>query len=230
MKIIDKINEIVFRYKVYPELRKTIDKQEENKIKLLKKLLRINEKLDELEKQQKENEQETYWNNKRQKKFITWKARDGVKMDVRCFFQTDYTLPRFKGSADEIAKRALNYVINRLKYRSDNGERWNYAYETLKNKYGDCEDGAILIANLMLNSKIPYWKIRLNKGWVRYKGKKSYHCWCSYLAEDNEWRTMDWCYHFKKCINLNLKWKDSEDYLFVDSSWNSKFSYSGLKK
>ena len=97
-------------------------------------------------------------------------------------------------------------------------------------KTGDCEDGAILMANILLNSGVPYWRMRLNKGYVQLKQGKEYHCWLTYLAEDNEWRTIDWCFKPQECLDLGLTWKDSEDYLFCDSSWNNKFSFSGLAK
>ena len=67
---------------------------------------------------------EEYWNNKRQKKLITWHARDGVKMDVRCFFQTDETLPKFTGTNNEIVADTLAWTILNIRYQQEKGEFW----------------------------------------------------------------------------------------------------------
>src|SRR3990167_832283 len=175
---------------------------------------------------------EEYWNNKRQKKLITWHARDGVKMDVRCFFQTDETLPKFIGIADEVVADTLAWAVLIVHYRAEKGEFWQYAYETMLTKTGDCEDGAILMANILMNSGVPYWRIRLNKGKVKLPdGKNGYHCWLTYLAEkDNIWRMIDWCYWPEESRDLKLNWKDAEKYFEPDASWNSKYSLIGLTK
>ncbi len=175
-------------------------------------------------------ELEYYWNNKRKKVNKQWKARDGVNMDVRVFFQRNFNLPKFTGTNDEKAKKILGYVIAMIKYKRDNGEFWQYAYETMKRREGDCEDMGILVANILWNNEVPYWRIRLVKGWVDYKEDESYHVWCTYLAEDNNWYVLDGAYWPRESTGLKLKWKDAEKYLSVDASWNSEFSFGGLNK
>lgn len=173
------------------------------------------------------DELEKYWNEKRVKVNKQWKARDGVNMDVRCFFQRDCTLPKFTGSADEIAKKVLSWGIRNIHYELDDGEFWQYGYETYLSRVGDCEDGAILMANIMYNSGVPYWRIRLNIG----KVKGGYHAWLTYLKEeDNEWYVMDWCYWPRESDGLKLKWKDAENYFTTDASWNCRHSFGGLSK
>ncbi len=125
---------------------------------------------------------------------------------------------------------ALGYVIAMIKYKRDNGEFWQYAYETMKRREGDCEDMGILVANILWNNEVPYWRIRLVKGWVDYKEDESYHVWCTYLAEDNNWYVLDGAYWPRESTGLKLKWKDAEKYLSVDASWNSEFSFGGLNK
>lgn len=177
----------------------------------------------------KEEELESYWNNRREKIVPKWKARDGIEMDLRCFFQIDDTLPKFKGSNDEIASDTLAWVVTNMRYELDKGENWQYAYETLKRKIGDCEDVAILTANILLMSGVPYWRVRLNKGWVTYKGQKTYHCWCNYLKEaDNTWYVLDGAYYPKDSLGLKLKWKSAEKYLLIDTSWNKLWGFGGV--
>lgn len=186
----------------------------------------------ELTKRLPNTELEDYWNNKRQKKLITWHARDGVKMDVRCFFQTDETLPKFTGTNDEKVADVLAWTILNNQYQEEKGEFWMYAYEALLVKAFDCEDGSILMANILMNSGVPYWRIRLNKGNVKLpNGKNGYHCWLTYLAEkNNSWKMIDWCYWPEESRDLKLNWKDAEKYFEPDSSWNSKYAFSGLSK
>jgi hypothetical protein len=172
-------------------------------------------------------ELEEFWNNKRKKELRTWVARDGVRIDLRCFFQTDDTLPKFTGKFDDIVQKAHSYVANNIKYTPDNGEFWQYAYETALSRTGDCEDGAILMANIMMNCGVPYWRIRLNKG----KVQGGYHAWLNYFREsDSEWYCLDWCYWKNESLGFKKKWKDAEKYFTCDCSWNSKYSFGGLNK
>jgi hypothetical protein len=173
------------------------------------------------------NTLETYWNTKRPKADKGHKARDGVWIDVRAFYQKDYHLPTFKGSYDEIAEQALSWVIMNVKYVSDPKEFWQYSYETLNRKKGDCEDGAIVMANIMLMSGIPYWRVRLNCGDVKGGG----HAWVTYLREkDDEWYCFDWCYWPNEVTGFRKKWKNAKKYFKIWYSWNEKFTFCDLPK
>lgn len=184
----------------------------------------------------KEGELEAYWNNKRPKNdFYEYPARpplegtNNIDLDPRLFYAPeDSNLPIVSGNShDDIASAALDYVIRRLTYTSDPtqfklNEAWLFAFETWKLKKGDCEDGAILLANIMLKSGIPYWRIRLNAGDVKGGG----HCWVTYLREsDNQWVVLDWCYWPNEAKDLKLLWKDAENYFSIWFSWNVEHIY-----
>jgi len=186
-----------------------------------------------------EKELERYWNNKRPKTQWRWRARplfekkDGdwratnISVDTRIFFTYDAKLPTFLGSYDEIATQALDWVAKNTTYTPDKtGEFWQFAFETYMRRKGDCEDGAILIANIMLMSGVPYWRIRLNAGNVKGGG----HAWMTYLGEDNEWYVLDWCYWYDESKGLTKKWVDAEKYFSIWGSWNSKFMFGDLPK
>ena len=171
---------------------------------------------------------EDYWNKKRAKVCRGHPARDGVEVDVRVFWQKDYKLPTFRGTNDEIAEQALSWCIMNLQYTSDNkGEFWQYAYETLLTRTGDCEDGAILMANMMVMSGVPYWRVRLNAGNVQGGG----HAYVTYLREeDNEWYVLDWCYWPHESIGFGKTWKDAKKYFKIWYSWNKEYTFSDLPK
>ena len=176
---------------------------------------------------------ETYWNNKRPKaERYTYKARTliagskNVPVDPRIFFTPDDTnIPTVNGKTnDEKALAGMRLVKNLITYTPDINqfkfdEEWLFAYETMFLQKGDCEDGAILIANILLKSGVPYWRIRLNAGSVKGGG----HCWCTYLREsDNKWVILDWCYWYTADGRM---YKDAEDYFDIWFSFNQEYIY-----
>lgn len=196
---------------------------------LNKQIAKLQQPIDPLEK---------YWNERRPVTNWRYKARDKTLVDPRIFFQYDNTLPSYSNlkTNDEKAINCLAWVNKNIKYTlkdEKDGEYWKFAYETLRDKRGDCDDGAILIACMMLSSGVPYWRIRINAGSV----KGGNHCYVTYLKEsDNEWYVLDWCYWFAP---LGVKWKLAEKY-YSDSdgkegfgiwgSCNQKFSFGDLPK
>ena len=50
-------------------------------------------------------------------------------------------------------KQVFKFVREKIEYVKDKGECWQYAYETAQLKQGDCEDCAILFAQLLIQSK-----------------------------------------------------------------------------
>jgi hypothetical protein len=74
---------------------------------------------------------------------------------------------------------------------------WLFPFESLYSGYGDCEDGAILVANLLINAGIPSYKVKVAAGVVGGGGglfaSGTAHLWCIYLASDGQWRVLDWC-------------------------------------
>lgn len=128
-------------------------------------------------------------------------------------------------SFDGLALACLNYVRSYVAYRSDKvvqgiDEFWQYPEETLELRSGDCEDGAILLSNLMFHAGIPFWRIRLNAGPVKGGG----HAYVTYCRQtDNQFVTLDWCYWPNSLpVSERKLWKNEEDYYGIDWSWNLK--------
>lgn len=190
--------------------------------------------------EQRLNELEFYWNTKRPKsnnyRYPARPPLDGdsnVAVDPRIYFQEDDSIiPKVGGTTnDEIASNALRYVIERIRYTTDpvqfkKNEAWLFGFETYKLRKGDCEDGAILLANIMMKSGIPYWRIRLNAGDVQGGG----HCWVTYLREsDDKWVVLDWCYWPNDSKNLKLLWDHAANYFDIWFSWNRDHIFKGSK-
>ena len=162
-------------------------------------------------------------------------------LDVRAFFvnPASYELQEITktfggGSDDNKALQCLLWVIDHTTYVSDKiqhklEEFWMYPSETLKTRKGDCDDGAILLANLMLVAGIPYWKIRLTAGMVPEGG----HAYVTYYYEGGDyWVALDWCYYpNRKPIAERPDYKNSKIYREVWFSWNKRFAFmKGVKE
>ena len=160
--------------------------------------------------------------------------------DIRDFFTlNDSELKRitsaFKSKEnDDLALECLNWIRMNIIYDYDKNvtkkqEHWNFPFETLIRKKGDCEDGAILLANLMQIAEIPYWKIRLTAGWVRepLSQKEIGHAYVTYFCESSDkWVVLDWCYYPNKIpIKDRLDYKEEENYKGVWFSWNSEYCF-----
>jgi len=180
-------------------------------------------------------------NNKYPKTDMTYtrSETDGdYSIDVRDFFMVnDSSLPLIKGDTDdEKALNCLIWVIKNITYTPDKkeygmDEYWAFPYQTLKRKKGDCEDGAILLANLMIKSGIPYYKIRISAGDVDDgKGNKGGHCYVTYYCEEKGyWVLCDWCYWQNlDPINKRKNYKDETYYKSTWFSWNQKYCFVGV--
>lgn len=182
---------------------------------------------------------EDYWNNKYPKINVTYERRetDGVYyIDPRNYFTPyDNDIPVVIGTtSDDKALNAINKVRQIVSYTPDKSEYgfeeyWAYAYQTLKRKKGDCEDGAILLANIMLKSGVPYWRIRLVAGSVNGGG----HCYVTYCREtDNQFVVLDWCY-WPNALPVKDRKLHSEEQNYSDASknygiwfsWNQKYCF-----
>jgi len=130
-------------------------------------------------------------------------------MDVRHFVWSDdpelkHVLKKeklAKESNDDTATAIQAYVKKILSYRSDRqfgkSEYWLFAGETLAMRVGDCEDGAILIASLLLNA-LPvkdHWRVRVAAGWVQEAptAPQGGHAYCVYCR-----CTDSLCYFYSK--------------------------------
>lgn len=179
----------------------------------------------------KKNPKEEYWNNKYPKKVITYWGRyipnfGKYPIDIRAFFVNtsceelqEIVRPWRDLPDDEKALKAQKWVANSIKYVSDKtefgmNEYWCYPQELLKTRRGDCDDGAILIANLILASGVPYWKIRLAAGTVydRLGNELGGHAYVTYYREKkDDWCALDWCFYQDSTTPIDAKpeYKDS---------------------
>lgn len=166
-----------------------------------------------------------------------------INIDVRNFFnEQDHRIEvlidslKLKNKTDdEKALECLSWIIKNIKYKPDTittgkSEYWNFAFETLERKESDCEDGSILLANMLSISGISYWKIRITAGNVLdpFTNKKAGHCFVTYYCEDEDkWILLDWCYW---AILLPIKqrkaYKDEKYYLDTWFSFNKLYCFA----
>lgn len=167
-----------------------------------------------------------YWDNKWPKNKVTYKARGRYSMDIRNLILTrSYILdPAVAAHAgknstgdnyDEMALSLLKFVKSHMKYQSDDAtystpEFWQHPEISMAMGIGDCEDGAILLASLMRVAGIPAYRVKLCAGWVKSNGGQEGHAYVIYLADDNKWYVLDWCYWPSESIS-NFKRKPHED-------------------
>jgi predicted transglutaminase-like cysteine proteinase len=184
------------------------------------------------------NPKEKELNEKYPQTIVRYKRRetdDYYEIDVRDYFQLyDADIPIVSGkSDDEKAVNALKHVINNITYTPDKttygySEYWAYPYQTMKRKKGDCEDGAILLANIMVKSGIPYWKVRITCGDVDDgKGNAGGHAFVVYYYEEGDyWVLLDWCYWENlKEISKRKDYKDENYYKDIWFSFNEKYAF-----
>ena len=188
-------------------------------------------------------DQEGYWNDKWNKGRIEYSTKPGENIDIRSVFNVEWqdehemrrtTRSWERLSNDEIALKALNYVIKRVKYESDNKihntpEWWQDAGETFNSKRGDCEDGAILLLKLMQFAGVPNWRMKLCAGWVRpnENAPQGGHAYPIYLADDDKWYVLDWCY-YPSIAKKSFKKKTHSELEYYESIWwttNSQFTW-----
>jgi hypothetical protein len=110
-------------------------------------------------------------------------------------------------------------------------EFWMMPEETLPIGKGDCEDGAILIAALMLAAGVPSWRVRVAAGWVQASptAPQGGHGYCCYCREtDNQWVVLDWCYYEDSgvCVAEKPLLKTVAKYGAVWFSFNDEHAWS----
>jgi len=123
---------------------------------------------------------------------------------------------------DGMALALLNFVIKNVTYKSDSSvydkpEFWQHPEITLQMGIGDCEDGAILLASLMRVAGIPAYRVKLCAGWVKSGGGQEGHAYVIYLADDNNWYTLDWCY-----------WPDASKFNYKKSPHENNTDYKEI--
>ncbi|MFX1499854.1 MAG: DUF4332 domain-containing protein, partial [Promethearchaeota archaeon] len=123
-----------------------------------------------------------YWNNKWETAPIIYTGRalraevykKQIDVDVKAFIKkndailwhviTQVGLRR--ETPNETAYVIQNFVCNFLKYKYDDltaevPEFWLFPFESIQAEVGDCEDGAILTAALLINAGIPSWRVKV---------------------------------------------------------------------
>lgn len=198
----------------------------------LQKIEQLNSTISALNESIIEDRLEYFWNHKiKPLKSLFYNARSSNRnMNVLRFLneQNDKVTLIEGGSYDELALNCLEYVKKHVTYSSKKdlemgGEYWKYANETILDCEGDCEDGSILMANLMLKSGIPSFRVRVCVGHV----KGGYHAYTQYLrVKDNKWYVLDWCYWPKLSKSFKLPWSRAEDkYFSIDWSFNKDYGF-----
>ncbi len=169
-----------------------------------------------------------YWNNKWETAPIIYTGRalraemykKQIDVDVKAFIKKNDAilwhvitqLGLRKETPNKTALAIQNFVCNFLKYKYDDltaevPEFWLFPFESLQAEIGDCEDGAILIAALLINAGIPSWRVKVSAAEVLAdpvfapsNSELGGHAYCLYLADRPEserkleWVILDWCY------------------------------------
>ncbi len=169
-----------------------------------------------------------YWNNKWEKAPIIYTGRalraevykKQIDVDVKAFIKKNdailwHVVTQIglrKETPNETALAIQNFVCNFLKYKYDDltaevPEFWLFPFESIQAEIGDCEDGAILIAALLINAGIPSWRVKVSAAEVLADpifapsdSELGGHAYCLYLADRPEserkleWVILDWCY------------------------------------
>ena len=167
-----------------------------------------------------------YWNNKWEKAPIIYTARalrgesykKQIDADVKSFIKDNDAIlwhvisyaNLHRETANETALVIQKFVCDFLKYIGDDEsvecpEFWQFPFESIQSEIGDCEDGAILIAGLLINAGIPSWRVKVAAAQVMTNplfpsSEEGGHAYCIYLADRPEssrkleWVILDWCY------------------------------------
>jgi len=149
-----------------------------------------------------------------------------TNVDPRIYLGVNNLVPKKRSSTnDKTAYECLNWVWKNIKYITDRknknlNEWWNFCYETLKEKVGDCEDGSILLANMMINSGIPEERVFIAIG----NSVVGYHAWVMYYSDNKEWLVLDWCLYPTESL-IGLKWTEAKNYAYIDFMFNTKNIY-----
>lgn len=197
-----------------------------------------------------------YWNNKWVKQSVVYAGRalrsssNRIDVDVRNFIVVEDDILKGiinkydlrKSTYNETAYACQNFVVRYLSYREDDSmnsceEFWQFPFETVASRFADCEDGAILMASLMINAGIPNWRVKVVGGTVKPQPTAPLggHAYCIYLAdrEDGslEWEIHDWCYFEDSNIPTGKKplAKDggfNNTYIDIWFTFNNEYAWS----
>ncbi|MFX1498635.1 MAG: DUF4332 domain-containing protein [Promethearchaeota archaeon] len=171
---------------------------------------------------------QNYWNNKWERAHIIYTGRalrgeqykKEIDVDVKSFMKKNdsilqhviYKLQLRRETPNDTAWACQKFVCEFLRYTYDDissecPEYWQFPFESIQSEIGDCEDGAILIASLLINTGIPSWRVKVCAAQViadpmvaPSDSELGGHSFCIYLADRPEssrkleWVVLDWCY------------------------------------
>jgi hypothetical protein len=151
-------------------------------------------------------------------RYLQKQSHDETMLAIQRYIVTGEYVSPFSGPQTDSIYAPLTYTGDLDE--NDTYEFWQFPFETIRSRRGDCEDGAILIASLAVNAGVPPYRIKVAAGDVSnrfhlypdapgfdavpmanwdnamYPGvSEGGHAYCIYLASDNEWRVIDWCYY-----------------------------------
>ncbi len=169
-----------------------------------------------------------YWNSKWEMAPIIYTGRalrgesykKQIDADVKAFIKDNDAIlwhvinqaELRQATPNETAWAIQKFVCSLLKYTNDDvtedcPEFWQFPFEAIQSQVGDCEDGAILIAGLLINAGIPSWRVKVCAAQVvadpifaPSDSELGGHAYCIYLADRKdterglEWCILDWCY------------------------------------
>lgn len=164
------------------------------------------------------------------------------KVDVRNFFTLEdenlknivKSLKMSTMTDNQKALRCLKFIIENIPYKSDSEnykvkEYWEYPYEVIEKGSSDCEGSSLLLANLMLISGIPNWKIRLVAGYVfePISKKQIGHLFNVFFDEETEqWKILDATFYPNlKLVKDREEYKKEKMYQEVWFSFNNELSF-----
>jgi len=134
-----------------------------------------------------------YCQNQMPKAVILEDARGKQRIDIRNFFVNPHVFELQQVAAQYKAlperKRVFklrDWILANIRAKPEKGEFWKFPFETLRDKKGDCEDLAILLANLLVASGIPSWRVRLCAGMTNAGA----HVWVEWF-NGHEWVSLD---------------------------------------
>lgn len=118
---------------------------------------------------------------------IEQKKRLARAIDVREFFNYHSTC-HFETPED-----ALQFVRGVIRYQAEAGveDHWKFAAETFSDGVGDCEDGAILLANLLVSSGFKNVFLAV---------------YGDHVVVLQDWKLLDWTNHFTVVPGLSELW------------------------
>lgn len=195
-----------------------------------------------------------YYDNKWKKAPIIYSGRalrtedKRVGVDVKTFISSnDAVLQEIikkyrlkKRNPDDTAWAIQKWVVRFLTYKYDSeandvAEFWQFPFESIASRVGDCEDGSILIASLCINAGIPPFRVKVAAGYVQSAptAPQGGHAYTVYLGEDGGWRILDWCYFEDSKLKITKKplaknggqknaYKDVWFTFNNENSWNQK--------